>query len=62
MTRKMRSGIITPILVILISILNFFNFENVDCIRPIHIATLVLCGMGIGVLMVNLIRYFRKEE
>ena len=62
MPRNNRRGIIIPVMVIAISILNFTNLENSDCIRPIHIATLLLCGVGIGVLIINVFAFLGKRK
>ena len=62
MQKNHRRGIAISILVIAISILNFTNLDGSECIRPIHIITLLVCGMGIGVLIVNLFGYLGKRN
>ena len=62
MQRNHRRGISISVLVIAISILNFSNLEHSDCIRPIHIVTLLVCGMGIGVLIMNLFGLLGKRK
>ena len=54
MKKNYRRGLLISIMVIAISVLNFMNLDNSECIRPIHIVTLLVCGMGVGVLLVNL--------
>lgn len=47
--------------VLAISFFNFTQLTNSDCIRAIHIVTLLVCGMAIGVFLANLFAYFRKK-
>jgi hypothetical protein len=61
MQKNHRRGIAISIMVIAISILNFTNLDGSECIRPIHVATLLLCGMGIGVLIINLFGLLAKR-
>lgn len=46
-------------------IISFFNFERLsgsDCIRAIHVVTLLVCGMAIGVFLSNLFAFFKKKK
>lgn len=46
-------------------IISFFNFERLtgsDCIRAIHVVTLLVCGMAIGIFLMNLFRWFRAAK
>jgi hypothetical protein len=40
--------------VIAISFFNFINLKGSECIRAIHVVTLLVCGVGIGVFLMNL--------
>ena len=62
MERNYKRGMAISVLVIAISVLNFTNLDNSECIRPIHIVTLLVCGMGIGVLIVNLFGFLGKRK
>lgn len=62
MKKNYRRGLLISIMVIAISVLNFTNLDNSECIRPIHIVTLLICGMGIGVLLVNLFGLLAKRD
>jgi high-affinity K+ transport system ATPase subunit B len=46
-------------------IISFFNFERLtgsECIRAIHVVTLLVCGMAIGIFLMNLFRLLRAEK
>lgn len=48
-----------------IAAISFFNFERLtgcDCIRTIHILTLLTCGAGIGVFLSNLFIWLRSRN
>ena len=66
MDRKQRvREFIIPVFVILISIFNYTRLTGTENIRPIHIVTLITLGMGLGILLRNVVTYFRdgnKEE
>ncbi|MEP7228918.1 MAG: hypothetical protein ABI691_01620 [Ginsengibacter sp.] len=49
------------IFVLLISFYNFTRLSNSDCIRAIHVVTLLVCGMAIGAFLANLIGYVRNK-
>ncbi|MEO5650870.1 MAG: hypothetical protein ABIR03_13240 [Ginsengibacter sp.] len=48
--------------VIAISFFNFTSLTGTECIRAIHVATLLVCGMGIGVFLINAFGYFRQKR
>ncbi|MEO6838350.1 MAG: hypothetical protein ABI261_04195 [Ginsengibacter sp.] len=48
--------------VIVISVFNFERLTGSECIRAIHIVTLLVCGMGIGVFLMNLFAFFAKKR
>jgi hypothetical protein len=48
-----------------IASISFFNFEKLtgcDCIRTLHILTLLTCGIGIGVFLSNLFTWLRSRN
>lgn len=48
-----------------IAILSFFNYtrvEGCDCIRTIHVVTLLVCGMGLGLILVSLVTLIRGRR
>ncbi|HEV8082961.1 MAG TPA: hypothetical protein VGP55_07160 [Chitinophagaceae bacterium] len=47
--------------VLTISFFNFTRLTNSDCVRAIHVVTLLVCGMAIGVFLTNLFGYFRNK-
>jgi hypothetical protein len=48
--------------VMAISFFNFHNLSGTECIRPIHVVTLLVCGMGIGVFLINLFALLVKKK
>ena len=53
------------LLALLISALSFWNFSRIqgcDCIRAIHIVTLLAAGIGIGVLITSIKAWFIKRQ
>lgn len=52
-------------LAVFVMALSFFNFsrlEGAENIRSIHIVTLLVCGMGIGIFIQNLAGYIRSKR
>ena len=55
----------TMLLAVLITALSFWNFSRIqgcDCIRTIHIVTLLAAGIGIGVFITSLKAWFIKRQ
>jgi hypothetical protein len=61
MNPNKRSLVITA-LVILVMTINFTRLKGSDCIRPIHIVTLVTLGAAIGVMLVNIIILIKNRK
>jgi glycopeptide antibiotics resistance protein len=55
-------GMAIAIFVIIISFFNFSRLTGSECIRTIHVVTLLTCGAGIGIFLANLFRLMRKNE
>lgn len=55
-------GMAIAIFVIIISFYNFSRLTGSDCIRTIHVVTLLTCGAGIGIFLTNLFALMRKNE
>ncbi len=47
--------------VLVMTIFNFTRLTNSDCIRAIHVVTLLVCGMAIGVFLTNLFGFFKNK-
>ena len=45
-----------------ISFWNFFRLTGCDCIRPLHIITLLTCGAGIGIFLTNFFIWLRTRN
>ncbi|HEY9342859.1 MAG TPA: hypothetical protein VIQ23_14840 [Hanamia sp.] len=48
--------------VIAISFFNFTSLAGSECIRAIHVVTLLVCGVGIGVFLMNLFGFIREKR
>ena len=45
-----------------ISFFNYGRLAGCDCIRTIHVVTLLVCGMGLGLVLVSLIMLIRGKR
>ena len=59
---KYKRGVLISILGISLLIFNFTRLEGSDCIRPIHVVTLITMGALAGVLIMNLIMMIRANK
>ena len=50
-----------PIFVIIIALFNYSRLSGTENIKSIHLVTLITLGMGIGILLMNVITYFRNK-
>jgi len=48
--------------VIALSAFNFSNLKGSECIRSIHVVTLLVCGMGIGLFLTSLFGGLIKKK
>lgn len=48
--------------VIVITIFNFERLSGSDCIRAIHVVTLLVCGMAIGIFLMNLFGWLKARK
>ncbi len=54
-------GMIIAFFVIALSFWNFSRLTGSECIRAIHVATLLTLGAGIGVFLVTLFMWIRSR-
>ena len=59
--KKYKRPVIISLFVIMLTFWNFTRIANSDCIRAIHVVTLLTCGAAIGVLVLNLFALFRNK-
>ena len=55
----------TMALALFITALSFWNFSRIqgcDCIKTIHIVTLLTAGIGIGILITGIKAWFVKRQ
>ena len=48
--------------VITISFFNFTRLAGSECIRAIHVVTLLVCGMAIAIFLTNLFKLIREKR
>lgn len=60
--RNVARGILIPVFIISLMIFNFTRIPGSDCIRPIHIVTLLAMGAAIGMLLMNIFTLLRNKE
>jgi len=53
-------GMAISFFVMAISFFNFMRLTGSECIRAIHVVTLLVCGIAIGVFISNLFAILRK--
>lgn len=51
-----------PVFVIILALFNYSRLTGTENIRAIHIVTLITLGMGIGILLINVITFFRNKS
>ena len=62
MGRSNQRGMAISLFIIIISIFNFERLTDSDCIRTIHVATLLVCGMAIGIFLMNFFGWLRASK
>ncbi len=62
MRRVYLRGMAISLFVIIISFFNFERLADSDCIRAIHVVTLLVCGMAIGIFLMNLLRLLKAVK
>ena len=61
--RKVSSRSLTiGLFVAIISFGNYTRLTGTECIRAIHMVTLITCGMGLGVALVSAIILIRGKQ
>jgi len=61
-SRKLKRNIIIAAIVIILTALNYSRLTGTENIRLIHELTLITMGMGIGVMIVNIMLYFKSKQ
>ena len=62
---RIKRGFIMSLFIMVLSLGNYSRLTGTESIRPIHIVTLLACGMGIGIFVftgVVMLRDEGKEE
>ncbi len=57
-----KRSLVISVLVILLMTFNFTRLKESDCIKPIHIVTLLTLGAAIGALLVNIILLIKNRK
>ncbi len=62
MKKDYRRGIVIPILVIGLMIINFTRVQKSEGVRAIHIVILLAIGFALGVLVMNLMTVYQNNK
>ena len=54
--------LLLPAFAIFLMTMNYFRLKGSECIRPIHIVTLLVLGGAIGVLLVNIVNLIKEKK
>lgn len=60
--RSPQRSMLIALFIIAISFWNFSRLTSSECIRAIHIVTLLTAGAGIGILLVNFFIWIRPKS
>jgi hypothetical protein len=55
-------SIVISLVIILISIYNFYRSGKSENIKAIQIISLIICGMAIGIFLMNLVGWIRRRK
>lgn len=62
MNKNILRGIIIPLVAIVILATNLTFIENSECLRLIHIVTLLVMGIATGILGMNVITILKNKS
>jgi positive regulator of sigma E activity len=62
MNKEIKRGIFIPAVAIMLMTLNFTRLKDSECIRAIHVVTLLVMGFALGVLVMNLITLYKNSK
>ena len=54
--------LIMPAFAIFLMTISYFRLKGSECIRPIHIVTLLVLGAAIGILLVNIVNVIKENR
>ena len=62
MRNKYTRAMAISVFITAISFFNFTSLSGTDCIKNVHVVTLLVCGMGIGIFLQNLFSFLRERR
>jgi hypothetical protein len=62
MNKDYRRGILIPVVAIALMAGNFSRLKGSECIRAIHVVTLLVMGFALGVLVMNSITLYKNKQ
>lgn len=60
--RTPQRSLALAVIIIAVSVMNFDRIKGCDCIRTIHVVTLITVGIGIGLFIMSLKDLFIKRQ
>lgn len=55
-------GMVISLVVIALSGFNFINIDGHQDVKAILIVTLIVCGVGVGIFLINFIAWIRSRK
>lgn len=50
------------VFIIGLSFFNFYNITDSECVKAIHIVTLLVCGIGMGFLFISFLGWLKAKK
>ena len=57
-----KKKLLMPAFAIFLMVMSYFRLKGSECIKPIHIVTLLTLGAAIGVLLVNIVNLIKAKK
>jgi hypothetical protein len=62
MNKTISRGLLIPAFIIILMSFNFMRLTGSECIRTIHVVTLLTMGAAIGMLIMNIVTLIRNKN
>ncbi len=62
MNNNNKRKLLLPAFAIFLMTMTYYRLKGSECIRPIHIVTLIVLGAAIGILLTNIFSLIRNKK
>jgi hypothetical protein len=62
MNSNNKRRLIIPVFAIFLMTMNYYRLKGSECIRLIHIVTLLVLGAAIGILLTNIVSMIKEKK